>query len=690
VKRTLRTLVVLALVMGLALGIASVAEAKNATRITMNRRALTMDWNTMFTLGVSLTPTKASDRGRIVWDKVNDVNDVILSITPDASSRRAVVRVRARAGEEPYPTAPILVTATSSVTGRKATCAITLKPVNVRYISVSPAARTVYLTESEPNFQMPKPYFAFTGSPVTSDQLSYTWSSDNLNVATVSADGLVTFVGEGTARIRATYTSGTTTLWDDCRFVVRPIRVRSIALSESTHYMDQGESFPLLTTVTSTSSRLASYYREITWKSEDTTIATVENGVVEAGSKSGIVKITAFVDRAPYVKSASCMVYVRETNPTHVTITAGGDCVLGGDPRTSGITARSTQRNYEKLIATNGVLHAYPFAKIAKLFDERGATNYTNLSIVNLEVCLTTKGGSNPKTTRKFLFRGNPGNAQALAAAGIDVANIANNHTADMGLSSFANTASSVKNAGGGAEPSGYNRYNGANYVPVMEVGEAGATKRVGFYGFQANQLPLSQVASRVSKVKKDYDLDMLVVSIHWTGQREHVQPVNSTMRAYSRKAIDYGADVVLGHHRHIISGIERYKGKYIIYDLGNLVTGGGDLRYTYVAQLDFDISGSFTESPQDAIRIYPLCTMSSPQRAWNSRSRKYLSQSNNWQPVPGEEAIDYIDKDTLQPVRIPDAAKAKVIEVLTRYSPVGADGKKFDPTSYIKSCPPS
>jgi hypothetical protein len=70
-----------------------------------------------------------------------------------------------------------------------------------------------------------------------------------------------------------------------------------------------------------------------------------------------------------YVKSAACTVYVRDENPTRITITAGGDCVLGGDPRkgTGGvITARSTQSRYQALIKENG--QEYPFERIKNLF----------------------------------------------------------------------------------------------------------------------------------------------------------------------------------------------------------------------------------------------------------------------------------------------------------------------------------
>jgi poly-gamma-glutamate synthesis protein (capsule biosynthesis protein) len=206
--------------------------------------------------------------------------------------------------------------------------------------------------------------------------------------------------------------------------------------------------------------------------------------------------------------------------------------------------------------------------------------------------------------------------------------------------------------------------------------------KKIGFYGFQASQMPLSLVASRIQKIKSDNHLDMLVVTIHWTGQLENKRPATSAMKAYARKAIDSGADLVIGHHRHVISGLERYKGKYILYDMGNFVTGGAASPYTYAAQIDFEISGDFAESAADGIRIYPLYTTSGAGYKWNGK--KYERQSNNWQPVPASDAINYYDKDTSAAVLDANAA-SNVISIINQYSPTGPDGK-FDASTHIGS----
>jgi poly-gamma-glutamate synthesis protein (capsule biosynthesis protein) len=664
-KKSLKTLLTLVMILALTIGIASVAEAKVASRLTMSRRTLKMDWGTSYRLWVTPTPTNASDRNQIEWESSLPA---LVTVTPDAGNpRKATVTVHDAMPGLEYPTLPITITAsTPSTPSRTATCAITLGQVFVSSISVSPAAKTVYYTSSIPTYSGLR--CAFT--PSVAGNMAVTWSTSNINVATVDeTTGVVTFTGEGVARITATCTSNGRILTDSCRFTVKPIRVKSLSLASSVShpYINIGETITLTPTVKSAIGSYHASYENVTWTSSSDAIASVVNGVVTAEG-SGIATITASTDKGR--KTVSYRVYVRDDHPTMLTITAAGDCVLGGDPRTTGIVARSSQRGYEKLVSQSGE-PLYPFLKIRKLFSDTGETGYKNLSIVNLEVSLTSKGGSNPKTGRTYLFRGAGANAKALAV-GIDVANIANNHAADFGNASFENTASNVAKYGGGAVASGYNRYSGKLYLPVKEVGG----KRIGFYSVQYVQMPTSILAQRIKKFKKDYKLDMMVVSVHWSGQQEHTRSVKSSMKGYTRKAIDAGADLVIGHHRHEVSGIEKYKGKYIIYDLGNFVTGGAGTPFSYAVQVDFAISDSFTETAAngEGIRIYPVFTTSDGLKTWKKNSYSYR-ENNNWQPVPAADAIHHVDRVTQEKVPY-EGVFDTILGIINDYSPKGPDGR--------------
>ena len=93
-NKTLRTLLALTLALGLVLGMAIVADAKNATRLTVNPRSVTMDWGSSTTLTVITTPTNASDRYQIQWAEGDDPNDLI-AITHTADPRKVTVTVAA-------------------------------------------------------------------------------------------------------------------------------------------------------------------------------------------------------------------------------------------------------------------------------------------------------------------------------------------------------------------------------------------------------------------------------------------------------------------------------------------------------------------------------------------------------------------------------------------------------------------
>lgn len=368
-KKTLQKMLALIMVLGLLLGMASIAEAKTATRLTMSRRTLTMDWGTEFTLSVVTTPTNASDRNQITWDEGLD-SDNLITVTPDAvNSRKAKVVVRGAGPDEPYPMASVTVTAMTPG-GKKATCVIRIQKVDVSKIEVTPSAKTVYFTEAAPftTLQMDTPRFT---PSVAGDRTSYEWSSDNETVAAVDASGLVTFKAEGRAKITATYTAPGKVLSDSCVFTVKPIRVKSVSIKKSGStadvlYYGEDDTFTLSAVLTSAVGGKRPSYEKVTWTSSDSDI--VEVGASDGDDceftckSSGIATITATADTGRYIKSASCTVYVRDDDPVRVTITAGGDCVLGGDPRTTGITARSTQAAYRALVRANG--HQYPFEKI--------------------------------------------------------------------------------------------------------------------------------------------------------------------------------------------------------------------------------------------------------------------------------------------------------------------------------------
>ena len=155
---------------------------------------------------------------------------------------------------------------------------------------------------------------------------------------------------------------------------------------------------------------------------------------------------------------------------------------------------------------------------------------------------------------------------------------------------------------------------------------------RVCFLAFTEWDYSAGELAERVREEKKESDI--VIVSMHW-GEELRAR-ATSTQEKYGRALIDAGADLVLGHHPHVVGGLEQYKGKYIVYSLGNFCFGGNsnpDDKDTMIFQQTFNISGA-GEVSDGGINLIP-CSISS------------VESTNNYQPTPlrGEAADAVIRK---------------------------------------------
>lgn len=135
------------------------------------------------------------------------------------------------------------------------------------------------------------------------------------------------------------------------------------------------------------------------------------------------------------------------------------------------------------------------------------------------------------------------------------------------------------------------------------------------------------QVIDNIQAVK-DQGAQVVIVSFHWGTEKSNYP--DETQKALAHTAVDSGADLVLGHHPHVLQGIEKYKGKNIVYSLGNFCFGGNRNpadKDTMIFQQTFTFeNGALVQD--DVTNIIP-CSLSSVQ------------QYNDYQPTPleGEEA---------------------------------------------------
>jgi len=213
----------------------------------------------------------------------------------------------------------------------------------------------------------------------------------------------------------------------------------------------------------------------------------------------------------------------------------------------------------------------YPYIEVAELL------NSDDMTIGNLECPITVEGDAVYKY-KEIIFKANPENSKSLRKAGYDMLNLANNHTMDYGSVGLEETiknleSSSISFVGGG------NNYEQARKLKVEELN--GST--FGFLGYSvfppegyihvAEKPTVSHydnrlIKSEIEEAKKE--CDYLVVSMHWGN--EYDKYPSEQQKKVAKQIIDAGADVIIGHHPHVLQSIEKYKGKYIFYSLGNFI----------------------------------------------------------------------------------------------------------------------
>lgn len=240
----------------------------------------------------------------------------------------------------------------------------------------------------------------------------------------------------------------------------------------------------------------------------------------------------------------------KEYTPTvqTVTMTAVGDCTLATD-----INADPNGSVKSVAESLNGD-YSYFFKNVAPIFSE------DDLTIVNFEGTLSNQG---TRQDKQFAFRGKPEYVQILTSSSVEAANLANNHSADYGDVSLSDTIKYLNEAG-------ISNFIGTN-TAIRDVNGIS----VGLVGIDAlDETEAAKLENVIGSVKS-LGAQLVIVSIHW-GEEKATAP-NDTQIELAHKAIDAGADLVLGTHPHVLQGIEKYNGKYIAYSLGNFCFGGNN-----------------------------------------------------------------------------------------------------------------
>ena len=265
-----------------------------------------------------------------------------------------------------------------------------------------------------------------------------------------------------------------------------------------------------------------------------------------------------FLDRALVVMLtlvASTMALAQE--PTELRIAAVGDIMLGGTG-----TPEFQRFGYD-----------YPFEKT------RGLLKQAQLVFGNLEGPMTH--ADHAPVEKKYVYRSPPEKvAPALRNAGFNVVSLANNHTMDQGVEGLRHTLEAldlvgIKYAGAGMDLAAARR------PAILQAGNA----RVAFLAytltfpeeFWATPDKPGSPFGHEAHVRADIaaatqQADIVIVSFHW-GAEGKIE-LRDYQKQLGRAAIDAGAAAVIGHHPHVLQGVERYRHGVILYSLGNFAFG--------------------------------------------------------------------------------------------------------------------
>ncbi len=296
-----------------------------------------------------------------------------------------------------------------------------------------------------------------------------------------------------------------------------------------------------------------------------------------------------------------------EAEPVTLTVSCVGDCTLGTDENFNQSTSLPAYAEEYGL--------DYFLSNVADIFEA------DDLTIVNFEGTLTT---STSRADKTFAFKGDPSYTEILTSSGVEACNLANNHSHDYGTQSYTDTQEYLTEAGlitFGYEDVAVTEVNG------VKVG------LVGIYELAKGADCVEDLEAAMADVKEQ-GAQLIIVTFHWGVEKETVP--DSTQIYLAHQAVDLGADLVIGHHPHVLQGIEEYNGVNIVYSLGNFCFGGNSNpsdKDTMIYQQTFTVLDGQVQDEPD-VNIIP-CSLSS------------VSSYNDYRPTPatGDEATRILEK---------------------------------------------
>ena len=273
--------------------------------------------------------------------------------------------------------------------------------------------------------------------------------------------------------------------------------------------------------------------------------------------------------------------HLKKIGSEEFSLVAVGDIMLGGRSR--------------KFINEFGA--KYIFESVRPLFRR------APIGLANLEGPIAREA---EKLDRNYTYRVSPRTTKAMLKAGINVVTLANNHLLDCGRDGVLETLQLLGEAGGAAIGAGVNK-QAAHAPAILSAGDL----CVGLLGYYWNRrtsargpwpgsamdTPPEVLAADIAGLKGK--VDRIVATFHWGVP--YVREPSEADRAKARFAVDCGADIVIGHHPHVVQPFEIHRGRPIFYSVGNFTFGSGNSRAESL------LLGVRFKKSRTVIHVYPV-----------------------------------------------------------------------------------
>lgn len=291
-----------------------------------------------------------------------------------------------------------------------------------------------------------------------------------------------------------------------------------------------------------------------------------------------------------------------------ITLSFVGDCTIGDD---ESYTYDTFDEKYDTVKNP-----AYFFEKVSDVFKN------DDFTLINLEGVFTKE---TKKAQKEYRYKGRPEYVEILKQGYVDGVTLANNHTLDYFQKGFDDTVSILT-----ANNIDYTYFDDYFIKEIKGI-------KIGFLGYKgwSHETRANELLKKQVKEMRENGVQFIVASYHWGEMKTHTP--NEQQKRMAHFAIDNGVDLVVGHHAHVLQGIENYKGKPIVYGLGNFCYGGSrnppdkdTIIYQYILEITPDTHVIVGESSN----IIPARLSG-------------VSSHNNYQPIvaTGSEAERILEK---------------------------------------------